>query len=92
MTTKELMDFDIAMNVDQIEQQLRSKDFYIDKIRKIPHGNLIDLHCGPVIHVFENDTVMVQGNFRNDTVYVESMPLLKAILPEDTKWHVGVKK
>jgi hypothetical protein len=91
MTTKELTDFDIAMNVDHIEQQLRSKDFYIHRIRKIPYGNLIELGCGPVINVFDKGTVMVQGNFLSNTVCAESMPLLKAILPPDTKWGVGTK-
>lgn len=79
------------MNIDQIVAQLHSLDFFVRRVKIIPHGAQIDLGCGVKISVYKNGTVMAQGKFVDRLSRVESMPLLKKVLPATTVWGIGAK-
>ena len=82
---------ELVMNINEIVARLKDMDFFIYRVKRIPFGAQILLGCGPSITVYNKGTVYVQGNFFNERVLQESLPMLQGMLPAGTKRGVGVR-
>jgi hypothetical protein len=75
---------------DRIETRLIELGLDISFTRRLNFGRQIQVGCGPVINVYDNGTVLVQGRL---CAYGETkeLDLLKQALPRNTRWSMTVR-
>ena len=70
----------------EIELALLTKGFNIRNSDAVPSGHKLQLWVGPVITIYNNGTVLVQGVLNPKFAWCKRK--LEGILPSETRWKL----